>query len=380
MGNPCHNSSGLCGVHAFCLHTGPGRHQCKCNEGFVGDGMYCEENCRILPKHCKHGSKLPSKQELLSGKACTCENCSWPWAGLVCDECTLSSKDCAHGGVLHSQACLCDSCQGPYGGPTCERWMSEDQKAADAESKRRKILSAMKEQRKQSVTLAAEEQSATLVQRVLNRGFNGSSEALQAWFSRLIVESSAPSAANLSPGLFVITGVQHGTILGVTGANTIGTYSQRQKQSKTTWHLRTAHTSQPGLYSLHDDRSGRFLTAQRHSALATELESPASVFLLKTVAGTATPVFTLQDTSSNLFLTSSATSDGDVSFQKENGRASQMWKFALADASSTLPQKLSKSPVVGEPQFKRILEELRQHQNHSDSSKTLERSLRSITN
>ena len=41
-GNPCEDSERrLCDVHAMCIYTGPGVHQCECLNGYEGNGGHC---------------------------------------------------------------------------------------------------------------------------------------------------------------------------------------------------------------------------------------------------------------------------------------------------------------------------------------------------
>ena len=41
-GNPCEDTErNLCDVHAMCIHTGPGVHQCECLNGYEGNGGHC---------------------------------------------------------------------------------------------------------------------------------------------------------------------------------------------------------------------------------------------------------------------------------------------------------------------------------------------------
>ena len=45
--NECLNAS-TCHPNATCLYTGPGSHQCQCNEGFTGNGTHCTRKYRLL--------------------------------------------------------------------------------------------------------------------------------------------------------------------------------------------------------------------------------------------------------------------------------------------------------------------------------------------
>ena len=45
--NECLNAS-TCHPNATCLYTGPGSHQCQCNEGFTGNGTHCTRKYRLV--------------------------------------------------------------------------------------------------------------------------------------------------------------------------------------------------------------------------------------------------------------------------------------------------------------------------------------------
>lgn len=265
------------------------------------------------------------------------------------------------------------------------REMTEEEKAADANNKRKKVLNALKEARAKSVTQSAQDQSAVLTQRILHRGCNVSAEKLELVFTRLIVEGSTPSGAHLPPSVYDVKSVQHSTSLAVTDSNAIGMHKDCQRAKKAAWRLRAVPGSEPGRYTLQDDNSGRYLTAEGGGATASEKETPAGVLILKTVPGLASPtsVFTVQEKATDLYLTAGKEADDRVSFQSENGRSTQLWNFVDSDPASAALAKANKArPIVNAAQFRSIFEALQQHRdphsaNHSDA-KSLESALQAV--
>ncbi|BFZ10673.1 hypothetical protein BsWGS_13710 [Bradybaena similaris] len=73
-GNPCNNSISPCGTNSQCVHTGPGTHQCVCDQGYTKSGTQC-----VLENPCQsnNGGCFPSQDCIYMGPAqrkCQCKD------------------------------------------------------------------------------------------------------------------------------------------------------------------------------------------------------------------------------------------------------------------------------------------------------------------
>lgn len=115
-------SFGSCTCDNYCVR-GIQNRDCSCSCSYPWGGLLCNnclrpdsdcgnggyinrQNCQCAcPNTCLHGGS--------QGSNCVC-SCPSPWAGQRCEICTRSSSECANGGYMDSQTCKCvcpNTCQ-----------------------------------------------------------------------------------------------------------------------------------------------------------------------------------------------------------------------------------------------------------------------------
>jgi hypothetical protein len=104
--NDCSNGSMACAAHATCVPAGT-RHQCVCNEGFVGDGAV---RCSVLTQPDVCGDKTCQGSESCSTCPADCGACA-PVCGDGTCQASESCKTCSDD---------CGACKPSCGDGTCQ--------------------------------------------------------------------------------------------------------------------------------------------------------------------------------------------------------------------------------------------------------------------